>query len=45
MEESGGEPDVIGEDEDGKFIYCDCSIETPTKRRSVCYDDEALKKG
>lgn len=45
MEETGGEPDVIGIDEKtGKFIICDCSRETPKERRSLCYDDEALKK-
>ena len=45
MEESGGEPDAIGLDEStGKIIYCDCSKETPLGRRSLCYDDEALKK-
>lgn len=42
MELSGGEPDVIGTDEAGRFLICDCSAETPTKRRSLCYDDEAL---
>ena len=45
MEESGGEPDTIGIDEgSGMIIYCDCSKETPAGRRSLCYDDEALKK-
>lgn len=45
MEESGGEPDIIGRDEkSGKLIFCDCSKETPAGRRSLCYDDEALKK-
>ena len=45
MEESGGEPDIIGIDEtSGKFIFCDCSRESPAGRRSLCYDDEALKK-
>ena len=45
MENSGGEPDVIGIDEKtGKYIYCDCSKETPSGRRSLCYDDEALAK-
>jgi len=45
MEESGGEPDVIGLDEGtGKLIFCDCSAETPSGRRSLCYDDEALRK-
>lgn len=43
MELSGGEPDVIGYDETSrKFIFCDCSAETPTGRRSLCYDLEAL---
>ncbi len=44
MEETGGEPDVLGAAEDGKIIYCDCSKETPAGRRSLCYDDEALQK-
>jgi hypothetical protein len=26
----------------GRFTFCDCSIESPTGRRSVCYDHEAL---
>lgn len=43
MEETGGEPDVIGQDkESGHFTFCDCSPESPTGRRSVCYDHEAL---
>lgn len=43
MEETGGEPDVIGQDkESGRFTFCDCSIESPTGRRSICYDQEAL---
>ena len=45
MEETGGEPDTIGWDgESGKLIFLDCSAETPAGRRSLCYDDEALKK-
>ena len=45
MEESGGEPDTIGIDpKSGKLIFCDCSAETPAGRRSLCYDDEALRK-
>ncbi|HSV57961.1 MAG TPA: DUF4256 domain-containing protein [Variovorax sp.] len=44
MEGSGGEPDVIGQDKrTGHFIFCDCSPESPTGRRSVCYDGEALE--
>jgi uncharacterized protein DUF4256 len=42
MEATGGEPDVIGEDKkSGRFIFCDCSPESPTGRRSTCYDAEA----
>ena len=45
MEESGGEPDTIGFDEaTGKLIFCDCAKESPSGRRSLCYDDEALQK-
>ena len=44
MERTGGEPDVIGYDEKtGAFIFCDCSAESPTGRRSLCYDREALE--
>ena len=48
MEKTGGEPDVvtiaIGNDKKmGEYIFYDCSIESPTGRRSVCYDPEALK--
>ena len=43
MEATGGEPDVIGQDkETGRFTFCDCSIESPTGRRSLCYDRAAL---
>lgn len=45
MEESGGEPDTIGFDkETGKLIFCDCASESPSGRRSLCYDEDALKK-
>lgn len=44
MEETGGEPDVIGYDkETGEYIFCDCSAESPKGRRSICYDHEALE--
>ena len=44
MEESGGEPDVIGYDEKtGEYIFCDCSTESPKDRRSFCYDLVALE--
>ncbi len=42
MEESGGEPDVIGKDKSGHIIFCDCSAESPSGRRSLCYDKNAL---
>ena len=39
MEITGGEPDVIGYDPNNDtYMFCDCSKETPSKRRSVCYD-------
>ena len=44
MEETGGEPDVIGVDKKtGEFLIVDCSAESPKGRRSVCYDREALE--
>jgi hypothetical protein len=44
MEETGGEPDVIGQDtKTGEYIFYDCSAESPKGRRSVCYDHEALE--
>ncbi|MEZ0481348.1 DUF4256 domain-containing protein [Planococcus sp. SSTMD024] len=44
MEETGGEPDVIGyEAETGMFLFCDCSKESPAGRRSLCYDRAALE--
>lgn len=43
MEETGGEPDVVGYDKKtGEYIFYDCSAESPKGRRSVCYDREAL---
>lgn len=43
MEHTGGEPDVIGRDRNsGQFTFCDCSPETPARRRSLCYDRAAL---
>ena len=43
MEASGGEPDVIGRDDaTGQVIFCDCAAESPTGRRSLCFDNDAL---
>jgi len=45
MEETGGEPDVVGQDKKaGEYIFYDCSAESPKDRRSLCYDHEALEK-
>jgi hypothetical protein len=42
MEETGGEPDVVGQDEQtGEYIFYDCSTESPKGRRSLCYDRAA----
>lgn len=43
MEASGGEPDVIGADAAGGYLFCDCSAESPAGRRSRCYDGTALE--
>ena len=44
MERTGGKPDVVGFDEKtGDYILYDCSAESPSGRRSVCYDREALE--
>jgi hypothetical protein len=43
MEQSGGQPDVIGVDQTtGEYIFIDCSPQSPEGRRSVCYDRQAL---
>jgi hypothetical protein len=42
MEQTGGEPDVVGHDtKTGAFIFYDCSAESPKGRRSLCYDQAA----
>lgn len=43
MEATGGEPDVVGRDErTGRYAFCDCAAESPSGRRSLCYDRDAL---
>lgn len=43
MEETGGEPDVVGQDKKtGEYIFYDCAAESPKGRRSTCYDPESL---
>ena len=44
MERTGGEPDVVGNDQTtGETIFYDCSAESPKERRSLCYDQAALE--
>jgi len=44
MEDTGGEPDVIGYDKkNDQYIFCDCAAESPKGRRSLCYDRTALE--
>lgn len=44
MEQTGGEPDVVGHDKKtGEYIFYDCAAESPKGRRSVCYDGDALE--
>ncbi len=44
MENTGGEPDVVGSDKKtGEYLFIDCSAESPKGRRSICYDREALE--
>lgn len=45
MESSGGEPDVVGQDNaTGEYIFVDCSAESPIGRRSICYDREGQQE-
>lgn len=44
MEQSGGEPDVVGVDKkSGEVIFMDCAAESPSDRRSLCFDEAALE--
>ncbi len=43
MERTGGEPDVVERDaRTGEIIFFDCAAESPSGRRSLCYDRAAL---
>ena len=43
MEQTGGEPDVVGFDKKtNTILFVDCSPESPAGRRSLCYDRAAL---
>jgi Protein of unknown function (DUF4256) len=41
MERTGGEPDVTGREREG-IVFTDCAAESPSGRRSLCYDRKAL---
>jgi hypothetical protein len=44
MEKTGGEPDLVGFDKTtGEYLFYDCSAESPSGRRSLCYDRESLE--
>ena len=44
MENSGGEPDIAGFDADtGEYLFIDCSAQSPSGRRNICYDREAME--
>jgi hypothetical protein len=43
MENTGGEPDVVGQDKKtGEYVFVDCAAQSPAGRQSLCYDREAL---
>jgi hypothetical protein len=41
MEESGGEPDIVAIEGSDTLVFVDCSPQSPTGRRSLCYDRDA----
>jgi hypothetical protein len=42
MERTGGEPDVVSQDQEtGEYLFFDCAAESPKGRRSLCYDRDA----
>ncbi len=44
MEKTGGEPDVVTlGGAGGTITFCDCAPESPAGRRSLCFDEAALK--
>ena len=44
MEVTGGEPDMIGLDDNGLFLYCDCCAQSPAGRRNLCFDAAAQQE-
>lgn len=44
MEQTGGEPDVVDlQESPGEIFFVDCAVESPSGRRSLCYDGAALE--
>jgi len=44
MEQTGGEPDIVGYDKESEsYLFFDCSAESPSGRRGVCYDRAGLE--
>lgn len=45
MESTGGEPDVVGYDQKtGEYVFYDCTAESPSGRRNICFDGEAQEE-
>jgi len=45
MERTGGEPDVVALDETrDEYVFYDCSAESPSGRRNICYDREGQEE-
>lgn len=45
MEETGGEPDVVAYNKKtNEYLFIDCSAQSPSGRRSTCYDGKARKE-
>lgn len=43
MEITGGEPNVIAHDKkNDRYLYVDCATESPSGRRSLCYDKAGM---
>lgn len=43
MEQTGGEPDVVDyEEATDSYVFFDCAAESPSGRRSLCFDQQAL---
>ncbi len=44
MEKTGGEPDLVDYDKKtGEYIFYDCAAESPSGRRSICFDREGFE--